>query len=64
VTTLWQDILMAIDQQTLRHWQEDTDLAGIREAAALAKLPAAEQAACHALWADVAALLGKARVKK
>jgi hypothetical protein len=25
--------------QTLRHWQQDTDLAGIRDAAALAKLP-------------------------
>ncbi len=27
-------------QQTVRHWQKDTDLAGIRDAAALAKLPA------------------------
>jgi tetratricopeptide (TPR) repeat protein len=44
-------------QQALRHWQQDTDLAGIRDAAALAKLPAEERAACEKLWADVAALL-------
>ncbi len=42
------------------HWQQDTDLAGIRDAAALAKLPADEQKACTQLWADVAALLKKA----
>ena len=47
-------------QQTLRHWQQDTDLAGIRDAAALAKLPADEQKAFTQLWADVAALLKKA----
>ena len=44
----------------MRHWQKDTDLAGIRDAAALAKLPAEEQKACTQLWADVAALLKKA----
>ena len=44
-------------QQALRHWQQDTDLAGIRDAAALAKLPAEEQKAFTQLWADVAALL-------
>ena len=47
-------------QQTLRHWQKDTDLAGIRDAAALAKLPADERKAFAQLWADVAALLKKA----
>ena len=47
-------------QQNLRHWQQDTDLAAIRDAAALAKLPADEQKACTQLWADVAALLKKA----
>jgi len=46
--------------QTLSHWQKDTDLAGIRDAAALAKLPADEQKAFTQLWADVAALLKKA----
>jgi hypothetical protein len=44
-------------QQALRHWQMDTDLAGIRDPAALTKLPAEECAACERLWADVAALL-------
>jgi eukaryotic-like serine/threonine-protein kinase len=47
-------------QRHLRHWQKDTDLAGIRDAAALAKLPADEQKACTQLWADVAALLKNA----
>ena len=50
-------------QRTLRHWQQDTDLAGIRDAAALAKLPADEQKAFAQLWADVAALLKKAEEK-
>jgi tetratricopeptide (TPR) repeat protein len=50
-------------QQTLKHWQQDTDLAGLRDAAALAKLPAEEQEACTQLWADVAALLKKAEEK-
>jgi tetratricopeptide (TPR) repeat protein len=47
-------------QQALQHWQKDSDLAGLRDAAALAKLPAAERAAWEALWADVATLLKKA----
>jgi tetratricopeptide (TPR) repeat protein len=50
-------------QQKLRHWQQDTDLAGIRDTAMLAKLPAEERAACKKLWADVAALLKKAAEK-
>jgi serine/threonine-protein kinase len=33
-------------QQTLRHWQKDTDLAGLRDKAALATLPGEERAAC------------------
>jgi serine/threonine-protein kinase len=47
--------------QTLQHWKADPDLAGLREPAALAKLPEAEQNACRALWAEVDALLAKAR---
>jgi superkiller protein 3 len=50
-------------QQTLKHWQKDTDLAGIRDKEAMAKLPAEEQKACTQLWADVAALLKKAEGK-
>jgi tetratricopeptide (TPR) repeat protein len=44
-------------QRALRHWQKNTDLAGLRDAATLAKLPAEERAACERLWSDVAALL-------
>ena len=48
----------------LRHWQEDADLSGLRNAPELAKLPADEQEACQKLWADVQALLDKAEPKK
>ena len=47
--------------QTLQHWKADTDLAGIRDATALAKLPADEQKACRALWAEVEVVLKKAQ---
>lgn len=47
-------------QQVLSHWQVDQDLAGVREAIALAKLPEAERVEWQKLWADVAALLKKA----
>jgi Tfp pilus assembly protein PilF len=48
-------------QATLRRWQHDTDLASLRDDAALAKLPTEEREACRRLWADVAALIEKAR---
>ena len=47
----------------MKHWQQDSDLAGVRDAAALEKLPAEERAACEKLWADVAALLKKVEGK-
>jgi len=47
--------------QTLEHWKADTDLAGLRDAAPLAKLAADEQKACRAVWAEVDVLLAKAR---
>jgi hypothetical protein len=47
-------------QQWLRHWQKDTDLAGLRDKEAMAKLPAQEQKAFTQFWADVAALVKKA----
>jgi serine/threonine-protein kinase len=47
-------------REALRRWQEDRDLAGIRDAAAQMQLPAAERAAFTQLWADVAALVQKA----
>jgi serine/threonine-protein kinase len=46
-------------QQTLRHWQQDTDLASVRNPDAVKKLPPAEREAWQKLWADVAALLAK-----
>jgi serine/threonine-protein kinase len=48
-------------RQNLLHWKRDTDLIGIRDAAAIAALPADEQAACRALWAEVDALLAQSR---
>jgi serine/threonine-protein kinase len=50
-------------QRTLRHWQRDPDLAGLREAAALANLPEAEAKTCCQLWADVEALLTRTSAK-
>jgi hypothetical protein len=47
--------------QILRNWQKDSDLAGIRDQAALAKLPAEEQQGFKRLWADVAKLLNHAK---
>ncbi len=47
-------------QDTLEHWQRDTDLAGVRDADALQKLTADERDAWRKLWADVAELLRKA----
>jgi hypothetical protein len=50
-------------QQILRHWQTDSDLAGIRDAATLAALPEEEQSTFTQLWDDVAALLKRAEEK-
>ena len=47
--------------QQMEHWQKDTDLTGIRDKAALAKLLAEERVAWETLWADVSALLKKAQ---
>jgi hypothetical protein len=47
-------------RRTIRHWQKDSNLAGICDRAALEKLSAKERAAFTQLWADVAALLKKA----
>ena len=43
--------------QTLKHWQEDTDLAGVRDAEALRKLAEEERKGWDALWAEVKDLL-------
>jgi serine/threonine-protein kinase len=44
--------------ETLKHRQADTDFAGVRDAASMAKLPEAERADWTKLWQDVA-VLGK-----
>ena len=48
-------------RQVLEHWKVDSDLAGVRDKAGLAKLPEAERGNWQALWADVENLLKKAR---
>ncbi len=44
-------------QRTLRHWQRDADLAGVRDKEALAALPTGERAEWEKFWAEVADLL-------
>jgi hypothetical protein len=46
-------------QQTLRHWQQDPDLASVRDKEALAQLPEAERAAWQEFWAEVESLRQK-----
>jgi serine/threonine-protein kinase len=48
---------VTILRQALQHWQDDPDLASLREAKALDKLPDAERDAWKTLWADVETLL-------
>jgi serine/threonine-protein kinase len=59
-----QALAMREVQQTLRHWQQDSDLANVREPAELAKLPPEERVALTRLWAAVAALLQKTEETK
>jgi hypothetical protein len=49
---------------TMRHWKQDTDLAGVRDGAALGNLPEAERRAWRQLWADVAALLARVAARE
>jgi serine/threonine-protein kinase len=44
----------ALVQRTLRYWQQDPDLAGIRDQEALAKLPSAERDTWTEFWFEVA----------
>jgi hypothetical protein len=50
----WLEVL-----RILGHWQKDRELAGVRDAAALDKLPEAERAEWKKLWAEVGGLLEK-----
>jgi eukaryotic-like serine/threonine-protein kinase len=49
--------------QTLDHWKKDTDLAGIRDEKALAKLPEPERKEWQSLWSDVDAFLKRTQEK-
>jgi hypothetical protein len=40
----------------MQHWQQDTDLAGVRGPEALSRLPEAERPAWQQLWAKVETL--------
>jgi serine/threonine-protein kinase len=51
-------------QKTLSPWLDDPDLAALRDANALERLPAAERQECRALWQDVAALLHSPQTTK
>jgi Tfp pilus assembly protein PilF/tRNA A-37 threonylcarbamoyl transferase component Bud32 len=53
-----------VARKKLKHWQKDSDLASVRDPAALAKLPEAERKEWTKFWAEVAALLKKAGPKK
>jgi len=48
----------------MEYWQRDDDLIGIRDSAALAKLPAGERQAWIQLWTDVETLLRQAQAKR
>jgi tetratricopeptide (TPR) repeat protein len=51
-------------RKTLAPWRDDPDLAGLRHADALEKLPPAEQQECRALWQEVADLLRRAETTR
>jgi Tfp pilus assembly protein PilF len=46
-------------RKAMLHWQQDPDLAGLRDRESLKKLPAEEREACAKLWADAVELLNK-----
>jgi Tfp pilus assembly protein PilF len=51
----------ALVSQNLQHWKVDSDLVGIRDETAVKALAEEEQRAIRALWAEVDAVLAKAR---
>jgi hypothetical protein len=62
----WRNLLdkepnkVAAVQRTLHHWQQDADLAGVRDADALRKLPEAERGDWQRFWQEVEALAKRA----
>jgi eukaryotic-like serine/threonine-protein kinase len=66
----WKRVVMTVGPgnkelvaKTLAHWKGDADLAGVRDASALDKLPEAERKGWQALWGEVDSLLGKVKPK-
>jgi hypothetical protein len=51
-------------QKTLEHWVNNSDLVSVRRAKSLQELPPSEREAWQKLWADVYALLERARQGK
>jgi serine/threonine protein kinase/tetratricopeptide (TPR) repeat protein len=49
--------------RTLKNWQASSDLAGVRDAEALANVPEVERQAWHKLWDDAADLLARTQAK-
>ncbi|MFO0888265.1 MAG: serine/threonine-protein kinase [Isosphaeraceae bacterium] len=61
----WEPFLTASKErafvlQVLRHWQQDPDLASVRDPDALSRLTEAERAAWQSLWAEVDRLIERA----
>jgi eukaryotic-like serine/threonine-protein kinase len=50
--------------QSLKHWEDDSDLAGVRDAKAIDALPEPERKAWRALWKNVADALARAQAGK
>jgi tetratricopeptide (TPR) repeat protein len=51
----------ALVRRRLGHWQQDPDLAGLRDPDVLAKLPDSDREACQKFWAQVEAMLQRAQ---
>src|SRR5262249_20211883 len=49
----------AVVRQAMQHWLTDTDFAGVRDRAALAKLPESDRQDWQKLWADVKDLFSR-----
>ena len=51
-------------RKPLADWRSEPDLGGLRDPAALAKLPSPESAKCLPLWRDLDAVLGSSPLSK
>jgi hypothetical protein len=58
-----RNLVLAKPHLAPSEWQRDSDLIGLRDQEALAKLPADEREACQKLWAGVESLRKKIQEK-